>query len=202
MAACTPSATHFCVTHDGAAYVINGGAEHATLLLNAGTSYVFEAAATFSSHPFILTSNSSGGDSATPFVVGDGVTGGGGTTQIANVGEMLNYTPTNGQIGGAVYYQCHVHTGMGGTIAVGVAGASTDMAILASGDMAASVGDLAAATAPDMSNVTSPPASSSSCSYSAHPPVANNGALWIVMVALAALTARRRNLRVQLAESR
>ncbi len=83
-------------------YVVNG-AERPELTLTHGMTYTFSVNA--SGHPFIITTSAAGGLGAAEDVAG--VTGEG-----VDVGTVT-FTP---DAPGTVYYQCHVHTGMGNVI--------------------------------------------------------------------------------------
>ncbi len=85
-------------------YVVNGS-PRPELTLMRGTTYTFSVNA--SGHPFIITTSSTGGPGAAEDVAG--VTGEG-----VAVGT-ITFTP-DGATPATVYYQCHVHTGMGNAI--------------------------------------------------------------------------------------
>ena len=87
-------------------YVVNGS-PRPELTLTRGTTYTFSVNA--SGHPFIITTSSTGGPTATEDVAG--VTGEG-----VDVGTV-SFTP-DVNTPDTVYYQCHVHTGMGDVIHV------------------------------------------------------------------------------------
>ncbi len=114
-ATCASSTTHFCIDHDGNAFTINAGAEHQVLTLKTGTTYTFEVAGSaVANHPFYITHNADGAGGGPSLDTSDGVSGG----PISTLGATLTFTPTTGLIGVATYYQCHIHTGMGGTITI------------------------------------------------------------------------------------
>jgi len=106
-AACTP--TNLCVNHNGrfpGVYTIdngNGAVAARALTFNAGTTYTFELQVTLASHPFFVTTSS---------------TGPGGTQLTAPIIEgSVSFTPT-GTTPVNLFYQCDSHSGMGGAITV------------------------------------------------------------------------------------
>ena len=103
-AQCVPSATNFCVTHNGAVFVINGTARQ-QLTFVAGTTYTFRIMNIPTFHPFYLTNSAAGG-------------GGQGTGSIANVtpntpqsgNATISFSPSLAQVGTNVFYNCNVHS--------------------------------------------------------------------------------------------
>jgi hypothetical protein len=85
-------------------YVVNG-TERPEITLTKGMTYTFSVNAR--NHPFIITQDPNGGPTAPMNVAG--VTG-----QDVDIGT-ITFTP---DAVGDVYYQCHVHTGMGNVIHV------------------------------------------------------------------------------------
>ncbi len=88
------------------AYMVNGSSRP-ELTVTRGKTYTFSVNA--SGHPFIITTSSTGGPGAAEDVAG--VSGEG-----VDVGTVT-FTPDM-STPNTVYYQCHVHTGMGNTIHV------------------------------------------------------------------------------------
>ena len=109
---CNPSPTQFCVTHNGSVFVINGTPRQA-LTLTAGLTYTFTLVNTSGSHPFYLTTSSTGG-------------GGTGIGSVANVtpsnpqtgNAIITFSPSMAQIGSPIFYQCAQHRNMGAGITV------------------------------------------------------------------------------------
>ena len=112
LAQCTPSATNFCITHNGIVFVVNGTARQ-VLTVTAGTTYTFKLNSTPTSHPFYLTNSSTGG-----FNIGVGT--------IANVtpntpqsgNAIISFSPSLAQVGTNVFYNCANHANMGARINV------------------------------------------------------------------------------------
>ena len=112
LAQCTPSATNFCITHNGIAFVVDGNVQQ-VLTLTAGTTYTFKLNAVPALHPFYLTNSPTGGLNVG---VGSIANVTPNTPQSGNV--IVSFSPSLAQVGNAVYYHCANHRNMGARINV------------------------------------------------------------------------------------
>lgn len=110
LAQCTPSATNFCVTHNGIAFAVDGIVQE-VLTLTAGTTYTFKLNSVPTLHPFYLTNSPTGGLNAG---VGSIANVTPNTPQSGNV--IVSFSPSLAQVGNAVFYHCANHRNMGAQI--------------------------------------------------------------------------------------
>jgi len=136
-AVCQPSLTTICVSHDGIQYVLQGGVSNQAyistpsprppLVLFQGQTYSFELTETgnFLSHPFVLTSDGTGGcqeNCGQPEVglVEDGdSTTSDGVILGTQAGTVVHFTAQNTEdVGEVLWYQCQYHSSMGNQITI------------------------------------------------------------------------------------
>jgi uncharacterized membrane protein YgcG len=120
-AACTPSATKFCVSEQNFTLAIQGPTgnpvSRGEVNVYTGTAYTFELAETITAEPhnFALSPSATGPANQADKIYSTNVTG---IQPISAEGESVVFTPAANQVGLALYYQCGVHSGMGGKINV------------------------------------------------------------------------------------
>ena len=117
--ACAPSESSICVLHNGTAFAVDSGSgsqvRH-TLSLYVGTTYTFNSTSGFSAtHPFVITTSSTGAAGTSFLGVAAGVTG---TNPMTANGQTLLFKPLASQLGTSLYYQCKNHESMGAQLII------------------------------------------------------------------------------------
>lgn len=106
-AQCAPDINKFCVTFNGSSYSLNGQARLPITLVR-GETYTFKMVNVSGSHPFYISTSSTGGGSG---IWTEGVSPSGGVSGT----QTLTFTvPAHAP--NTLFYQCRIHVGLGGRI--------------------------------------------------------------------------------------
>lgn len=109
-AQCVPNPNKFCVSFSGASYAING-MNRPTLELVRGQTYTFQMVSLSGAHPFHLSTSSTGGANGTGHWSDGVIPASGG---VSGNNTLVITVPANAP--NTLFYQCFVHSGLGGRI--------------------------------------------------------------------------------------